>query len=384
MQLVLNEFFKKLGGAVITVTASAFTQSRSKLLHTGFIELNQKAIVQTCYEDGDYRKYRGFRLLAIDGSKVRLPDEPEICKTFGTIRISNQHKKTEGEYPAAVASVLYDVLNNVALDSILAPAKAYEVDLAIEHLDFIGDNDLVLFDRGYISYIFLASLIQKGADFLGRCSQSSFKEARRMFRQNISSTVVTLLCPAKKKKEAQSLGLPSKIKVRFVRVILDNGEVEVLVTSLLDEAEYPVEEFKKLYFMRWGVETFYGIIKGRLNLENFTGKTVESVRQDFYATIFISGLESLLTEDAQEKLDEKSSSNKHPQAVNKAVSFNTIKNYVIELFFQEEDRDIILDRLTELFMTNPVCVRKNRQVERKDSSAKILLNYHKRIKKICF
>ena len=47
---------------------------------------------------------------------------------------------------------------------------------------------------------------------------------------------------------------------------------------------------------RWGIETFFGVLKGRLNLENFSGKTAESVKQDFYSTIFISNLETILTE----------------------------------------------------------------------------------------
>ena len=382
MQLVLNEFFQKLGSTILTASASAYTQSRSKILHTGFVELNKKAIVQTYYEDDDYRKYKGFRLLAVDGSKIRLPNEREINNSFGTIKIKNQ-SNVEGQYAGAVASVLYDVLNNIAIDAILAPARAYEVKLAMEHLEHVRSNDLTIFDRGYISYIFLASQVKAGNQYLGRCSKGSFSEAQEMFYSDAASRIVTLSCPRDKRKEARALELPLEIKVRLIRIILDTGEVEVLVTSLLDEEKYPTEDFKELYYKRWGIETFYGTLKGRLNLENFTGKTVESVKQDFYSTIFISGLESILTEDAQKELDAKKE-NKNPQQVNKAVSFNAIKNNVIELFYKENDNSKILEQLTELFKTNPVIVRKERKVERKESSPKVLLNYHKRLKKLCF
>jgi hypothetical protein len=385
MQLVLNEFIGKLGVHFGTATGSAFTQARAKLLHTAFIELNEKAIVRVCYADGFYRSYRGFRLLAVDGSKVILPNEDEIIKHFGSIKIANQLETTQGQYPVAIASVLYDVLNNIAIDSILAPAKAYEVDLAIEHLSsYTACRDLLTFDRNYPSYVFLAFLTQMGIDFVGRCSRSSFKQARIMFEEPIESWTVTLSPDRSKRKEVQSLELPSEINVRFVRVILDTGEVEVLVTSLLDESLYPNEDFKELYNLRWGVETFYGTIKGRLNLENFTGKSVEAVRQDFYSTIFISGLESMLTEDAQQELDEKTPGNKHPQKVNKNVSFNAIKNHAVELFYKEQDTAVILEKLTQLFKVNPVSVRNQRKVPRKKSKPRALLNYHKRIKKICF
>ena len=72
------------------------------------------------------------------------------------------------------------------------------------------------------------------------------------------------------------------------------GEIEVLMTSLLD-SNIDKEEFKKLYGLRWEIETFFGVLKGRLSLENFTGLTIEAIKQDFWSTIFISNYETILT-----------------------------------------------------------------------------------------
>ncbi|MEE4359792.1 MAG: transposase [Desulfococcaceae bacterium] len=108
------------------------------------------------------------------------------------------------------------------------------------------------------------------------------------------------MSPLFKKKQIEEAGLPMEIKVRFVRIVPETGEIEILVTSLCDETEYPTDNFKEIYHMRWGVETFYGVIKGHLNLENFTGKSVETVLQDFYATVFISSLESVITQPVQQ------------------------------------------------------------------------------------
>ncbi|MCP4113428.1 MAG: hypothetical protein GY749_49190, partial [Desulfobacteraceae bacterium] len=93
--------------------------------------------------------------------------------------------------------------------------------------------------------------------------------------------------------------------------------------------------------------------------------------------------ESVLTEDAQESLAAKSSDNKYPQTVNKAVSFNAVKNHVIGLFLKEENLETLSDKLTRLFMMNPVCVRE-REVPRKKSKPRKLVNYRRRIRKICF
>jgi len=70
-----------------------------------------------------------------------------------------------------------------------------------------------------------------------------------------------------------------------VTVRLSTGELEILVTSLLDEEGYPTAAFKEIYNLRWGVETLYDVVKNRLSLENFSGKTAHAVLQDFHALI---------------------------------------------------------------------------------------------------
>jgi hypothetical protein len=296
LQLVLNEVFMKLDLVFTTASNSAFSQARQKLLHTAYIELNKRAIVEVYYSDDQYTRFRGFRVLAIDGSEIVLPHEPEVLKEYGS-RTKRNKDTYFGCYGIGRGSVCYDVLNGIILDSYLASGDAYEVDLALAHLDVVvPESDLLTFDRGYPSYLFLATLLQKRINFVGRCSRGSFKAAQDLFGQSVSSQVVTLVPNAAIKKTIKAQGLPDQITVRFVRVVLSTGEVEVLVTSLLDEEAYPSELFKEIYELRWGVETFYGIIKERLCLENFSGKTAESVRQDFYATIFISNLESVLTQ----------------------------------------------------------------------------------------
>ncbi len=98
------------------------------------------------------------------------------------------------------------------------------------------------------------------------------------------------------------MGLPVKLKVRLVSLRLPNGELEVLATSLLDEVAYPTAEFLTVYHWRWGHETFYLMLKGRLELENFSGQTVEVVEQDVPAALLLANLKSVLSEPAQAAL----------------------------------------------------------------------------------
>jgi hypothetical protein len=384
IQLLLNEVFGQID--LDPATNSAFTQARRHLKHTAFIELNQRAVVAEYYQDGTYQRYQGFRLLAIDGSKIRLPDSHEIKEVFGTINTTNgKDNQIIGKHAHGLASVCYDVLNRIVIDSQLGGARAYEVDLAVRHLPATQANDLLLLDRGYASYRWLATCIQHQRHFVVRCSAGSFKIARQLLKGLGADNQVVNLTPSLSQRIAMlGLGLPSSLRVRFVRVVLPNGDFEVLVTNLLNETLFPTSSFSRLYHLRWGVETFYGVVKTRLQLEHFSGLTAESVRQDFYATIFITNLESVLTEEATTRLEKKTPKNLHPQQVNQAVSFNAIKNYVIALFYLENNSEEILRQLTQLFLTNPSSVRPQRSVPRRQRSPTQRLNYHRRIKKICF
>lgn len=157
LQLRINEFMLVLGRE--TLTNSAFTQARANLKHTAFIELNRKAVVDILYGDETFKRYQGMRVLGIDGSKILLPKTPDIIKEFGQILYSNDHPDVIGAHPYGLASALYDVLNHVAVDSILGQAKDYEVDLAIRHLEWTNEADLLVCDRNYPFYYFISYLI---------------------------------------------------------------------------------------------------------------------------------------------------------------------------------------------------------------------------------
>jgi hypothetical protein len=328
LQLLLNELSHQLN--LPSISHSAFSQRRAQFKHTAFIELNQKAVVEVQYGDGEFKRYHGMRVLGIDGSKILLPDTADVINTFGGIRYSNDHPEVEGQHAYGMASVMYDVLNRIALDSHLGKARAYEVDLAQSHWAYTQEHDLIVCDRNYPAYSWLATLHRANRNYLIRCSKASFAKARSMLKgEGDDSQIVTLKPHHSQLKEIKRTGLPPSITVRFVRVLLKTGEYEVLVTSLLDEHEYQTAEFKSLYALRWGEETFYGILQTRLHLENFTGKTAESVYQDFYATVYLTGLESILTAQCDVFLASKPT--QKPQQVNRAVSFHALKDYAIEI-----------------------------------------------------
>lgn len=384
LQLMLNEFILQLK-VDWTITASAFSQARKKLKHTAFMELNDGLVSLYYKEKKDIKKLYGYRVIGCDGSDLTLPMTEEIKQVFGTRSIGNHTGKGLGEYSRAIFEAHYDLLNNIAIKTTLANGSSYEIDLATKSLDLFDKNDLLIYDRYYAGYPFLAALTKKEKNYLIRCSKSSFAAAQAMFKDEAPTDIrTTIHVPAWHSKQIKSHGLPTSINVRLVKVMLPTGEPEVLVTSLMDEKRFPAEMFAGLYNLRWGVESFFSKLKGRLGLENFTGKNVEAIKQDFWSTILISNLETIMTEDIEEEVNNEPSKARLSKAINKSVSFNAIKNLAFEILSTRSDKDEILTRLTKLFLMNKISVRKNREMPRYKISDTLSLNFQKRFKKQVF
>ncbi len=75
--------------AFATVTASAFSQARHKLKQTAYIELNNRAVVEVMCRDEVYLSHWDFRVLAIDGSNIRLPNTEEFREVFGSFAFTS-------------------------------------------------------------------------------------------------------------------------------------------------------------------------------------------------------------------------------------------------------------------------------------------------------
>ncbi|MBD3808433.1 MAG: IS4 family transposase [Epsilonproteobacteria bacterium] len=380
-----------------TITNSAYTQARAKLNYTAFKEFATMS-AEIFYKDDEYAKYKGFRLLAIDGSVIILPNSDDIKKEFNPTINKCQIDGWKKETIQARVSVLFDVENNIAIDSIIANKNrndknkliAYdERTLASQHLSHCNMQDLVVMDRGYPSYELFA-LSHLKTNLLFRIRRNSFQEASSLFAAHCEKKDVILEIKAPKhlRESLREQNLPTMIKIRFVQVVLNNGEVEVLATNVLDNAILQTSDFKELYSKRWGIETYYDLIKNRLGLENFTGLTALSVKQDFYATIFLTNYESAMTYDLNEELKESTQDNKYVQKVNKSISFNVIKHKVFDLFYGNKPLDVMLKHMEKLFLTNTITIRPNRKSKprldkekQKSTIAINSINYLKRKKK---
>ena len=200
----------------------------------------------------------------------------------------------------------------------------------------------------------------------------------------MQSVITKIRAAPEQKQHLQDCGRELELTVRFISLRLPTGELEVLVTSLLDEQKYPTEEFMQVYGSRYHQETFYFLMKSRLDLENFSGQTSEAIRQDFYSTLLLCNLETILIEPTQKNLTKQSVGHAAPKAVNHAVSYHAIKHRLMELLYSDTPATEVITQLQTLFRGAPVSQRKNRKVPRPKPSPHRSYYFQKCLKKITF
>lgn len=291
-------------------TKSSFSQARQKLSPNAFIDLNN-ALVSEYYSCNKINTFHGLILLAIDGFDVQLPISEPILDHFGYA--SNQ---TEKKMPMSLSSELYDVLNGITVDAIIAPYKSSERNIVFEHIKNLSVMQLkkhkfvIIFDRGYPSVLLICYLILMGIPFLMRSSTQFLNQVNDVIRNGKKDEIIEVCLKRLKNSERQQLLrlLPDidfnlKIKFRVCIVKLSTGEVEILLTSLVDKKKYPRKIFCEFYFNRWGIETDIGFQKCRTEMENFCGESVIGVKQEFHATILHKNVASLLALESKQELE---------------------------------------------------------------------------------
>jgi hypothetical protein len=349
------------------VTKSALTQARKQLAYTAFIDLNQQAVKAFYEASTGIKTWHGYRLCGIDGSQLRMPNEPDVIEVFGV----NPGKDNQKDCPLALASVYYDVLNHISIDSSINHTKASERECAASHLYHALPNDLSILDRGYNAFWLYTFYVTKKLPFCMRAKINRGLLFKQFAESGKAQAVITLEPNKRSVEKCIEKGLPTDpLKLRLIRVELD-GEVEVLVTNLMDELAMPASEFKELYHLRWGVEENYKRLKQWVEIENFSGKSVLSVKQDFYAKVFTTNLTSMIANASQKQVDQTTAHRKYDYQVNFAQALSKMKNTLLELlWFSAQTLQNRLRALIEHMACTIEPIRKGRSYSRSKSKMK--------------
>ena len=292
---------KILHDAGIQATASALSQRRAQIpsavFRAAFDRFNS-----TCT---DSELFRGYRLLAVDGTTVNLPRNPKapsFVQNDGIPKGVNQLHVTP----------FCDILNRTFADVIIQPEpKKDEIGALVEMLkrNTFAQKTLIIADRGFESYNLIAHCLEKpNTDFLIRVRQnySAMREVAKLplceLDCNISFTITTSQTNEDKKGGYIHLQVPKKskagsktrrgrwdfpspypMKLRVCRFLLDNGEFETVATSL--PPSFTLADIRELYHLRWGIETSFRDLKYTLGLVNLHGKSDAFAEQEIYASL---------------------------------------------------------------------------------------------------
>lgn len=282
--------------------------------------------VDMFYQNLPKRKtWHGFHVFAIDGSKFELPNSKSNFDYFGELFNT---RNPDQKYTQALASVVYDVLDDYIVHASINKYLASERASAMQHLQTleslgIYQNSVVVFDRGYYSEKMFRYCVSHGHLCVMRLKEN----------YNFSKTA------GKKKADFVSvLAGNSKegtedISIRIIAVMLDSGEYEYLATNIFDTT-FTSKMFSELYFLRWPVELKYMELKERIRIEDFNGATSVSIIQEFYIGMLLSNLSSLIKNSADDEIEVKRNpNNKYRYQSNRSFVIGQIKLMLPKILF---------------------------------------------------
>lgn len=120
----------------------------------------------------------------------------------------------------------------------------------LSHKSHWKKNDLIIYDRGYPSYDFKYEHIKSGINYLIKVQKNHSKIVSSFILSEKRTLIVDVFSQGKHTFEGKDYYKTTSIEVRLIRVDLPGGEIEILMTSLLDSQIYPSNIFKELYFLR--------------------------------------------------------------------------------------------------------------------------------------
>ena len=312
-----GELLRYFGCSQHTASSSAFIQQRQKINEYAFPSLFDLFIRNT---DKD-SLYKGYRLLAADGSDIQIPTDSKHADSY--------FPGTNGQAPYSLLHLdaVYDLLQHTYIDAAVCGRRDWnEKGVLCNMVDRSSiAKALIIADRGYESYNLMAHIQEKGWKYLIRIkdihssgialgldlpdldefdlwfhfhfTKRQTAEARQLLKDKQKYKWIPATHPfdflplTSKKRDPLSLYY---LPFRVVRFKISDSSYETVITNL-DESEFPPNELKRLYGMRWGIETSFRELKYTVGLLHFHAKKVENITQEIFARLIMYNFTELIT-----------------------------------------------------------------------------------------
>lgn len=292
-----------------TATASAFNQQREKILPYALEFLFQE-FTKTFAQ---YQTYRGYRLLACDGTDLNIARNPNDQENYF------QSIPGDKGFNQLHLNALYDLGSRRYVDAVIQSGrKTNECRAMADMIDRLvcGHKTIVIADRGYESYNIFAHAEQRGMYYLVRIrdigSRTSMTASFPLPQTEEFDADVHLTLTRKQSKQARACSgiykfLPNNctfdffeqnecypLTLRVVRFALTTDTYECVITNL-PRAAFPPNELKLLYSMRWSIETSFRELKYAIGLSSLHAKKVEYIKQEIFARLLLYNFCEIIT-----------------------------------------------------------------------------------------
>lgn len=290
----------------VTVSEEAYVKAR-RLMPPGYwLSLILLLHERFEAEHRDSCCWKGFRLLALDGTCIDLKNWSALRQHYGTSHKGRGRQKTQArmvmlQLPLVRLPYAYE----------LAPLALGETTLALRLLGHLRRNDLVLIDRGFFSYGLLARIQQRGAYFGIRLKKGvSLKRLRSLGDKD------QLVSWKPKRVRQKAKDLPEALQLRLIRYQIRGFRASAILTNATDPGRISREDWVRvvtqsavgrplqpgLYHRRWEIETTFHELKVTQGLEGkLRSRTPASLEYEIVAHVVLYLLVRWLMVEAAKK-----------------------------------------------------------------------------------
>ena len=286
-----NELIDHFHCSADMASAPAFVQRKAQLLPEALEYLFHRFTEETAKE----RLYKGYRLLAVDGSDLQIFADPNDPDTYYPGANGQKH------YSLLHINAVYDLLSRTYLDVLIQKGRKMNENAALVRMTDRSSvpKAILIADRNYEAYNGIAHMEKNGWKYLIRIRDTAGMIRPFRFKPDCDLDVWKTITLTRKQTNtfkkmkaddpARYRCLPNSspfdyidlhdnqyydLNIRFVRFRISEDTYETVITNLPTD-EFSPAEIKHLYNLRWGIETSFRELKYTIGLKQPVSKKAE-------------------------------------------------------------------------------------------------------------
>jgi hypothetical protein len=268
-----EEVMRRLVGGLVSLgtwrrewkvpTSSAISQARARLGEEPLRELFERVAVPIATPGLRGAWYQSWRLMAIDGVVLDVPDTPANAAEFGR---SGNHL-SDSPFPQLRMVGLAECGSHAVVAAAIGATNQYERELAGELLHALESGMLILADRGFYSYDLWKAAQSTGAELLWRLkpSKPELPVTEVLPDGSYRSTLLPKSMRSDLRRGKKRRSDRYEIPVRVIDYQVTNRESDTdtirLVTTIMDHELAPATELAAIYHERWEIELVFDEIE---------------------------------------------------------------------------------------------------------------------------